>query len=116
MHETKSINQDIHPQGLRNTEVCKWDRQLIKIDKMYKKRLSLKSHQKSYLCFNLLKKNVVNGMSTRIPSNIACSKYKEIRCLTMTHHTKTNKDSMKYKLTISLTIELLGKRIEQQFL
>lgn len=33
---------------------------------------SYKKHfRNSYFCFNLLRKNVANGMSTRIPSNIA---------------------------------------------
>jgi hypothetical protein len=28
---------------------------------------------KTYFCFNLLRKNVAKGISTRIPSNIACT-------------------------------------------
>lgn len=38
---------------------------------------------KPYFCFNLLKKNVAKGISTRIPSNIAYNK----------HHTTKNLDS-----------------------
>ena len=54
------------------TLTCK-DRQIFILSQ--KKREGEKKRQDEsgyYFCFSLLKKKVANGISTRIPSNIAC--------------------------------------------
>lgn len=55
---------------------------------------------KPYFCFNLLKKKVANGISTRIPSNIAYKKKSNI----MSHQEEQNKISTKPQIRIILNL------------
>lgn len=66
------------------------------------KYIDPKSHLKSYFCFNLLRKNVANGISTRIPSNIACSDYKQMSCPTVKNNKRPNSGSSEIHLTVQL--------------